>query len=69
MEYMNLNALDNLGSMMDEAGISFEQVKADQAGIVSYGVDSFEGLQPSDISETHLTAATMQKTRLNQEAD
>ena len=51
MEYMNFNALDNLGSKMDEAGISFEQVKADKAGIVSYGVDSYEGLQPSAVSE------------------
>jgi len=63
MEYMNLNALDNLGSMMDEAGISFEQVKADQAGIVSYGVDSFEGLQPSGISETSFDRSSYAKNK------
>ncbi len=63
MEYMNLNALDNLGSMMDEAGISFEQVKADQAGIVSYGVDSYEGLQPSAISEAVFDRSSYTKSK------
>lgn len=51
MECVNFNVLDNLGGVMDQAGINFQQVKADQAGIVSYGIDSYEGLQPSAVSE------------------
>ena len=62
MEYMNFNALDNLGDQMDKADISFEQVKADQAGIVSYGVDSYEGLEPSAVSETAFDRSSYTKT-------
>lgn len=50
MEYMNFNALDNVGDLLDEAGINFQQVRADQAGVVSYGVDSYENLDESGIS-------------------
>ena len=42
MEYMNFNALDHTGSLLDRAGINFQQVRADEAGVVSYGVDSYE---------------------------
>lgn len=51
MEYMNFNALDDLGDKMDKAGVNFQQIKSDQAGIVSYGVDSYESLDPSAVSE------------------
>lgn len=49
MEYVSFHALDNLDSLMDKAGI--EQITAKQSGIVSYEVDSCEGLQASGISE------------------
>ncbi len=62
MEYMNFNALDNLGAQMDQAGINFEQVKADRAGIVSYGVDSYEGLQPSGVSDAVFNRSNYKKT-------
>ncbi len=62
MEYMNFNALDNLGGLKEQAGINFEQITADQAGIVSYGVDSYEGLQPSEISETVFDRSEYTKT-------
>lgn len=62
MEYMNFNALDNLGGLTDQAGVNFEQVTADHAGIVSYGVDSYEGLQPSAISEAVFDRSNYTKT-------
>lgn len=62
MEYMNFNALDNLERVGDQAGINFQQVTADQAGIVSYGVDSYEGLQPSAISEAVFDRGNYTKT-------
>uniref|UniRef100_UPI000A9FACC4 HlyD family efflux transporter periplasmic adaptor subunit n=1 Tax=Clostridium sp. NkU-1 TaxID=1095009 RepID=UPI000A9FACC4 len=62
MEYMNFNTLNNLGGLMDQAGINFEQVKADHAGIVSYGVDSYEGFQPSEVSEAAFDRSTYTKT-------
>jgi hypothetical protein len=49
LEYMNFNALDNLDSMMDKAGI--EKVTTDKSGIISYEIDSYKNLQTSGISE------------------
>lgn len=51
LEYMNFNSLDNLGDQMNKAGVNFQQVKTDQAGIVSYGIDSYEAMNSSSISE------------------
>ena len=51
LEYANFNALDNLDAMMQQDGINFHQVRADQAGVVSYGIDSYEDLDVSQISE------------------
>lgn len=62
MEYMNFNALDNLGELKSQAGVNFEQVKSDGAGIVSYGVDSYEGLQPTTISEAVFDRSKYTKT-------
>lgn len=50
-EYMNFNALDNLDELLREQGISYKQIYAEQAGIVSYAIDSYEGLSPSDVTE------------------
>lgn len=61
MEYMNFNALDNMGTLLDEAGINFKQVRADEAGIVSYGVDSYENLTVSGISEAVFDRSTYSK--------
>lgn len=49
LEYVNFNALDNLDSMMQKTGVNFQQVRADQAGIVSYAIDSYKS---GDGSET-----------------
>lgn len=51
LEYANFNALDNIESLMSQRGINFQQVSADQAGVVSYSVDSYETLDKSQISE------------------
>lgn len=51
-EYVNFNALDNLDDLMKEKGIKYEQIYSDRAGIVSYAIDSYEGLEPTDINET-----------------
>ncbi|MDO5415724.1 MAG: HlyD family efflux transporter periplasmic adaptor subunit [Lachnospiraceae bacterium] len=52
LEYASFNALDNLSAMMDQAGVNFQQVRADQAGVISYAVDSYEDLEASQISES-----------------
>lgn len=52
MEYMNLSALNNLEDLTAKAGINFQQVTADKAGVISYGLDSYEGLKAADVSKT-----------------
>ena len=49
MEFMNFNDLDNLDTLMEEAGLNFQQIKSDRAGVLSYGIDSYEGLNASDV--------------------
>ena len=51
LEYANFNAMDSLQTMMDQAGVNFQQVTADQARIVSYAIDSYEDLDPSQVTE------------------
>lgn len=61
MEYMNFNTLDTLGKLTEEAGIMLEQVAADRAGVVSYGIDSFEGFSQEEISEAVFDRSTYEK--------
>ena len=44
LEYVSVDALKNLDSVVEEMGVNFVQVRADQSGIVSYMVDSLEGV-------------------------
>ena len=39
----------------------FEQVRSDTAGVVSYGIDSYESLQPSDIEAESFNKANYTK--------
>lgn len=50
LEYVNVDALKNLDSVIEEMGITFEQFRADESGIVSYNVDSMETLEPSQVT-------------------
>lgn len=51
LEYANINALDSLDTLMEQAGVNFHQVYAEQAGIVSYAIDSYEDLDAAGITE------------------
>ena len=46
-----MDALKNLDSVVEEMGVNFVQVRADQSGIVSYMVDSLEGVAPNQVTE------------------
>lgn len=61
LEYANFNAMDSLQTMMDQAGVNFQQVTADQAGIVSYAIDSYEDLDPSQVTEEMFDRANYAK--------
>ena len=55
-EYMNFNVLDTLESQLQQEGISYQQIYAPQAGIVSYAVDSFDSVSPESVTaESFLT--------------
>ena len=51
LDFMNFNSLEGLGDLLAEAGINFQQVYADQAGTISYGIDSYESMSPQDVTE------------------
>lgn len=51
LEYANFNALEGIDAALAADGISFQQVRADSAGVVSYAIDSFEDLEPSQVTE------------------
>ena len=51
LEYVSVDALKNLDSVVEEMGVNFVQVRADQSGIVSYMVDSLEGVAPNQVTE------------------
>ena len=61
-EYMNFNILDSLESQMQEQGISYQQIYADQAGIISYAVDSFDGSTPASVTADSFDRSSYQKT-------
>lgn len=65
LEYTSFNALGNLDALMEQAGVNFYQVRSDQAGVISYAVDSYETLELTQISEEVFdqTAYTMAMTR------
>lgn len=49
MEFVNFNTLENLDSMIAESGAIFQQVQSPVSGVVSYAIDGYESLEPSQI--------------------
>lgn len=49
-ELVNFNALDDLDAQLQAKGINFQQIYTDQAGIISYAIDSYEGMEPSAVT-------------------
>lgn len=62
LEYVNVDTLKNLDSVIQEMGVSFEQVRSDESGIVSYMVDSMESMQPSQVTEETFDKSAYTKT-------
>lgn len=60
-EYMNFNVLDTLESQLQQEGISYQQIYAPQAGIVSYAVDSFDGVSPESVTAESFDRSSYQK--------
>jgi len=58
LEYVNVDTLKNLDSVIAEMGVSFEQVRADESGIVSYSIDSMETMAPNQVTEETFDKST-----------
>lgn len=67
-EYMNFNALGEMDELLKEHGIRYQQIYASQPGIVSYALDSFDGMDPSSVTAESFdrTAYTRQPGKAGQ---
>ena len=63
LEYANFDTADSLAAM-EAAGISFTQVRADQAGTISYAIDSFEDVEPSQVEASMFDRSNYKSTIL-----
>lgn len=61
LEYVNIDTLKNLDSMIEELGVNFEQIHSDDAGIVSYSVDQMETLEASQVTAEMFERSNYQK--------
>lgn len=61
-EYMNFNVLDTLEAQLKEQGISYQQIYASQAGIVSYAMDTFDGMTPSSVTADSFDRSNYQRS-------
>ena len=51
LEYVNFNTLGSLDALIEQTGITFQQVRAPVSGVVSYSIDGYEGLTADQITE------------------
>ena len=50
MEYAGFNSLSALSDSLTELGISFSEFQAPASGLVSYSIDGFESMTPSEVT-------------------
>ena len=62
MEYASFDTVDQLDRLATEAGISFQQITSDVSGVVSYGIDSYEGMTAADVEEGSFDRTSYSKT-------
>lgn len=52
LDHMNDQVLDYMDSIADRSGISFIQYTSKQAGVISYAIDQYEGLEAEQVKES-----------------
>ncbi len=62
LEYASFGAVDQLDQLAAEAGVSFQQITSDVSGVVSYGIDSYEGMTAADVEEESFNREAYTKT-------
>ena len=50
LEYVNFNSLGNLDALLQQTGISLQQVTAPVSGVISYAIDGYEQLEASQVT-------------------
>ena len=51
----NFNTLRNLDALLQQTGISLQQVTAPVSGVISYAIDGYEQLEASQVTGKYLT--------------
>lgn len=50
LEYVNFNSLGNLDVLLQQTGISLQQVTAPVSGVISYAIDGYEDLEAAQVT-------------------
>ncbi len=64
LEFVNMDTLKNLDSVIAEMGINFQEVRSDASGIVSYSIDSMEGLTPTQVTAEMFDRSSYTRTNV-----
>lgn len=49
-EHINWNTMDNVEQLLKTNQLNFKQARTEEAGVVSYYIDSYESLKPEDVT-------------------
>lgn len=63
-EYKNMSILSTMSDQLRSSGISFTDCHASQTGMISYVVDGFEDVEPSQVEESMFDRATYERQQL-----
>lgn len=62
MEYVSFNTLENLDALLEQSGLNFQQVRSEQAGVISYGIDGYEQLNAAAVTEASFNRSNYSRT-------
>lgn len=61
MEYSSFGAAEQLDRLAAEKGVNFQQITSDVSGVVSYAIDSYEGMKPEDVEAASFDRSSYEK--------
>lgn len=65
LEFANADTLNGLEDEMEAMGIHFQQITSDQAGVISYAIDSYESLKPEQVTAENFDKSGYEKSMGN----
>ncbi|MEY8337293.1 HlyD family efflux transporter periplasmic adaptor subunit [Lachnospiraceae bacterium 62-35] len=72
MEYINFNNIEDMDAALESAGISFQQVRASESGIVSYIIDGFSDAAQRPVKKSEKkpdVTTTVESSSIEEETD